>query len=880
MTVTAEAYVQSLREAPLCEQLRIRDLLDDVAIQLDGSFVAGFEVGGIQSYYASDEERNRTKGLLEALIRSLPERSMRMQVRFEVSEGTGDLIGRYQQECRNDSPVLQELDRHHVEAWQKRESEGFYLRHHLHLYFIWNPRIHHQSPDWQWKRKMKTRETWSVSKAKCIQRARQEHEDLLAEFNSLLSGVETTLYATGMVIRRMCHEEIFLEIKRVLNPLRNDTRPFRRPEAMVWYESARSQMVNVNVEDEQDSYLKIGGLLYSWLSFKEAPDATLPGMFRELAVMDFPLVINAEVSLPDQAKELKHYKRQLRKMLAAQRGFSGGFHLNVEAQVAEVQLVKVLQDLISSSLKTCQLSVTVAVRTSKRAENQAEREQAERILADRRERVIHAIARMNGSRGIEETLAQKRLFFSGLPAMAGPNQREHKLLTLNAADLLPLETPWRGTPQAPLMLFESPYRQLIPFSPFDSGLADANVVIVAKTGGGKTFMGQMCLLMMMRSDAQVSIIERGDSYQALVELNNGRGIQMNLDTKETLNAWDLPPGTSAPSKEKQAFLKNLVLHMIGDDPSVDSSLLDYLLGDAIVRTYERRRHSVSNPTPTFSDLRQELEHWRGREGMQQVIDASRRAAVKLAPWTGDGVYAHLFDTQTTMKLDNKWLYFNVEGLSNDPKLATAMSMLIANTVSERTGGKTGRPSILYFDELKYLLSSPSLAREIDQHFRTARKRYESVWALSQSVEEFVGTPTEPQHYGPAILRNASTKIIGQQPGDVRPLIDHLFLNPVAINEIKRFSAPKKGEHADALLVLGERAETTLTIRMVPTPMDYWICTTFPRERRYRRWFLRNRSSQSLIESYRELAQKFPQGLANVELLPEERSGELMQEAAA
>jgi len=33
----------------------------------------------------------------------------------------------------------------------------------------------------------------------------------------------------------------------------------------------------VNIEDEQDDYLKIAGLLYSWISLKDLPDATFPG---------------------------------------------------------------------------------------------------------------------------------------------------------------------------------------------------------------------------------------------------------------------------------------------------------------------------------------------------------------------------------------------------------------------------------------------------------------------------------------------------------------------------------------------------------------------------------------------------------------------------
>ena len=52
---------------------------------------AVYELSGINSYYHSDDGRQPTKVALEALIRSLPERSMRMQVRFEITEGLGDV---------------------------------------------------------------------------------------------------------------------------------------------------------------------------------------------------------------------------------------------------------------------------------------------------------------------------------------------------------------------------------------------------------------------------------------------------------------------------------------------------------------------------------------------------------------------------------------------------------------------------------------------------------------------------------------------------------------------------------------------------------------------------------------------------------------------
>jgi hypothetical protein len=232
-----------------------------------------------------------------------------------------------------------------------------------------------------------------------------------------------------------------------------------------------------------------------------------------------------------------------------------------------------------------------------------------------------------------------------------------------------------------------------------------------------------------------------------------------------------------------------------------------------------------------------------------------------------------------MRLDSNWLFFNVEGLSADPKLEIAMSMLIANVVASRAGDTSGQPNIIVLDECWFLLDSPTLAPEIVQLFRTARKRNASVWGISQTVEDFVGTELQPRKHGPGILKNASTKIIGQQPGDVSSLANHLFLNPVALNEVKRFSSPRKGDSADALLVLGEKAETTQTIRIVPTAIDYWICTTFPRERRYRAWVLKKLADRPLIEIYQDLAKKFPRGLADVSPLPEEISGAVTGEVS-
>lgn len=871
MPLTRHQWEESLRQPAFCELLSIRDYLDNIMVRTNGSFVAGYEAVGLNTFYHDDDTRNRTKETLESLIRSLPERSMRMQVRFEIGEGNGNLTERYAREQRTENAVLQALDRERVRMWRSRDGDGQYLNRRLHFYFIWNPEVHHESPEFEWRKARTRGKAWSLSADKCIQRTLREHQDLLSEFESLMAGIEATLEATGQQASRMTDQQMFLEVKRALQPLGDDQRLYKQGVA---YESARSQAANVNIEDEQDDHLKVGGLLYSWVSLKEMPDATFPGIIRELVAQAFPVVVSAEVSIPDQSRIMRSYKRRLLRMQAAQRDIHGGFKINVEAQIAQEQLINTLQDVVSSSLKVCQFSLVAGLRTSQPIRNSREREEAERILADRRQRVLHAVTRMNGGRGIPETLAQKRIFIGTLPGLAEETKRELECLTLHAADLLPVELPWHGTTDSPGILLETPSRQMVPFSPFDPGMGDANMLIMAKSGGGKTFMAQLLLLMLARSNAQISILERGDSYQPLVDLMGGRVIEVSLDGNETINPFDLSPGEKAPSKEKIAFLKNLTQHMIGASPNSDMTLVENVLSDAIVSTYKRCSMRYANPIPTFSDLRDELAQWRDEEKMQRTIDEARLASVKLRTWTEGGIYSRLFDRHTNIRTDNNWLFFNVEGLSSDPKLETAMSMLIAHAMAERASGRSGQLSVTVLDECWSLLDSPTLAPEVVQLFRTARKRNSSVWGISQTLEDFVGTSIQPRPHGPGIVKNANTKLIGQQPGDLSTIQNQLHLNEVALGAIKRFSSPQKGRYAEMLLVIGEKSETTQAIRLVPTPVDYWICTTYPRERIYRAWFLRKHQNRPLFESYEELAQRLPQGLAGLERLPEEVSGDV------
>jgi type IV secretory pathway VirB4 component len=878
MPMTYAEHEKKMKSPAVCELLPLRDLPDgdNVMIRTNGAFVSGYELRGILAYFATDGDRNQTKAMLEALFRSIPDVSMRIQFRYEISEHLGDLLDNYLHEQRTAQSEVMALDAHRLQMWREKERRGYYFENRLHVYLVWDPRIHaklyHSAEQ---NRKFAS---FTLSQKKAIQRTRKEHETYLAEFESILRGIEGSMEAANLGPRRLTTQELFEELKYAQHPLRRDHRPYVPGEGMIEYRSAREQAAEASILNETETYLNIDGYLYGVVSLKELPDATFPGMLQNFSTLGFPIVISGQVVIPDQVKVLKSYKKRLQKMTAAQKDANGNFKSNPEAEVAQAQLIQVQRDIISSSLKTAKLSVSVIVRTSQPAVTMRDLEQSERELANRTQEVLNAFTHMNGAKAVAETIAKRRIFLGTLPGMGEADKRDQDMLTSNVADLVPVEMPWTGTRRSPLILFETPFRQLIPFSMFDPDLSDANGLLMAKSGGGKTLAAQQMLLMAARGNPLISILERGDSYQPLVELMGGEMIEMSLDSEQTINPWDLPKGEDKPSNDQISFLKNLTRHMLGENtpPDLDIDLLDSVLLEAIGSTYKRCSAKTSNPIPLFGDLAAELAHWQDRDRNQKINTMAQMASTKLRAWVDEGPYARLFDRPTTVELNNPWLYFNVEKLKDDPRLERAMSLLIAHTATYRASGSTGQPSIVLLDECWALLESPILASVVVQLFRTARKRNASVWGISQTPEDFVGTPDKPNEHGAGIVKNATTKIIGKQPGDMTALREHVHLNETALNQIKTFAHPKKGHSAEFLIAIGEKAESTHSIRIVPSPMDYWITTTYARERTYRKWWIWKNASMARIEAYEKLAERFPRGLAEFAPLAEELSGEVQE----
>ncbi len=501
MPMTYAEHEKKLKAPAVCELLPLRDLPDgdNVMVRTNGAFVAGYELEaflptsrptaiGIRPNRYSRRSSEAFPTSACAFSSDMRSRSTLETCSTAMSINSAPSNRRSWPSTRIGSGC----------GWQK-EQNGYYFENRLHIYFIWDPSIHaklyHSA---QQNRKLGG---FTISQKKAIQRTRKEHETYLAEFESILRGVEGSMEAANLGPRRLSTQELFEELKHSQHPTRRDRRAYIPGEEMFEYRSAREQATQASILNETESYLNIDGYLYSVVSLKELPDATFPGMLQNFSTLGFPIVISGQVVIPDQVKVLKGYKKRLQKMTAAQKDANGNFKSNPEAEVAQAQLIQVQRDIISSSLKTAKLSLSVVVRTSRQAVTLGDLERSERELANRTQEVLNAFTHMNGAKAVMETIAKRRIFLGTLPGMAEPDKRDQDMLTSNVADLVPVEMPWTGTRRSPLILFETPYRQLIPFSMFDPDLSDANGLLMAKSGGGKTLAAQQMLLMAAREQS-------------------------------------------------------------------------------------------------------------------------------------------------------------------------------------------------------------------------------------------------------------------------------------------------------------------------------------------------------------------------------------------
>lgn len=303
---------------------------------------------------------------------------------------------------------------------------------------------------------------------------------------------------------------------------------------------------------------------------------------------------------------------------------------------------------------------------------------------------------------------------------------------------------------------------LILFDRFE--MENANMVVFAKSGAGKSYAVKLEILRSMMMGIDVIIIDPENEYKHLSDTVGGSFVKISLNSKYHLNPFDLPRATD--DEDSGDILRNAIANlvgllrlMLGNLTPEENSILD----NAIRETYAIRDITEQtnfatldlNQFPTMSDLYEVLRN----------MDGAKSLAVKLERYT-EGIFSGFLNEHTNIKTDNQLVVFNIRDLEDElrPIAMYVILQFIWNDMRSKT-----KKRLVVVDEAWIMMQHDDAASFLFGIAKRCRKYYTGLTTITQDVNDFMTS-----RYGKPIVTNASSQFLLKQSTAAIDIVQETF----------------------------------------------------------------------------------------------------------
>lgn len=295
-------------------------------------------------------------------------------------------------------------------------------------------------------------------------------------------------------------------------------------------------------------------------------------------------------------------------------------------------------------------------------------------------------------------------------------------------------------------------------------LPNANAVVFATSGAGKSYAIKLEVLRSMMLGTDVLVIDPEREYKHLSDAVGGAYIDISLGSDSKINPFDLPRPTGEEATAEDIIrssvitIKGLMRLMLGKLTPQEDTLID----QALLQTYAKKDItsetdlSAGVEVPLMADFENILEGMKGGSDL----------AMRLSKYT-TGTFAGLFNSPTNIDVKNQLVIFSVRDLEDELRPIAIYNIVnfIWNVVrSER------KKRILIVDEAWWLMQNEDSAKFIFALVKRCRKYYMGVTTITQDVNDFLTSA-----YGKAIVTNSSLQLLLKQSPAAIDLVQKTFL---------------------------------------------------------------------------------------------------------
>lgn len=339
-------------------------------------------------------------------------------------------------------------------------------------------------------------------------------------------------------------------------------------------------------------------------------------------------------------------------------------------------------------------------------------------------------------------------------------------------------------------------------------LENANTVIFAKSGSGKSYAAKLEILRMLMMGTDVIVVDPENEYEMLARSVGGTIFKIGLQSKDHINPLDIPPipEEEAPGEILKSHILNLaglLKLMLGKITPEEDALLDQALTEVYAArgiTPDRDFKNIS--PPRLQDFRVVLESMAG----------GRDLAQRLYKFT-DGSFAGFVNQPTNIDIKNRFIVFSIRDLEEE--LRPIAMYIILNFIWNLIRAEL-KKRIIVLDEAWWIMQHEEGAKFLFGLVKRARKYYLGVTTITQDVEDFINSP-----YGRPVITNSSLQLLLQQAPAAIDSVAKTF----ALTDIEK-NLLTEAEVGHGIFFAGLRH---VAIQIIPSYFENKIITTNPEE---------------------------------------------------
>ena len=282
-------------------------------------------------------------------------------------------------------------------------------------------------------------------------------------------------------------------------------------------------------------------------------------------------------------------------------------------------------------------------------------------------------------------------------------------------------------------------------------MENANMVVFAKSGAGKSFAVKLEILRSMMLGISAIVIDPENEYEYLAEITGGSFINISLNSEQHINPFELP---EEEGKEMKELLRSNIATLLGLFKIMLGSLMpeeEAVLEQAIRETYGimdiNENTLVSDlknrNIPIMTDLYEVLRNMKGAEDM----------TIRLKKYT-EGIFEGFINKPTNISLDNQLVVFNIRDLEEE--LRPIAMYLVLHYIWNRIRSDI-KKRIVVADEAWVMMEYEEAAAFMFSIAKRIRKYYGGLTTITQDIGDFMSSKR-----GQAIVSNSSIQLLMKQ----------------------------------------------------------------------------------------------------------------------